>query len=173
MQRVNSTSKNMTSINQRANPAVPSLNNPSKPVNFKLIPNLNNFLKTITIMELEARAIKGYTLKKFVLGGKRSSDIYLVLFYRIGKTRYTIKSCRCIKIGSMVTVKEGSIVITKGLFNTREFKLQELPTNIVTSINENIRKFNEEYGKTLINLKAKVKIKSDKKKSNFFKGLDI
>ncbi len=174
MRRVNSTSKNMTNVGQQGNPAVPSLANPGKQTNFKIIPLLNNFVKSPSVLELDARKIGIYKLKKYNIKiNKQHTQTQLILTYRLKKTRYKVYSFTLATVGNGKKNIEGRIEISKGLFKQKEFKLQELPANIVSSINENIVKFNEAYDKTLINLKERVKVKITKKKLNFFKGLDV
>ena len=179
MKRVSSTSKGITNANQPSNIAVPSLQNPEKKDNFKPIPNLNNFIKSNVVFELNSRKKGIYKLKKYETGWPDGlgRDTRLLLSYKLGKTSYKIHAFALVRRkGNRPAGREnleGSIKISKGLFNTKKFKLNELPTNIVTSINQNITKFNEEYGEVLLSKEEKVKIKVVKKKTKFFEGLDI
>lgn len=171
MKRVSNISKAIMSQPVTNNPAVPSLGGLKTKVAFKEIPALNNFVKSHTISELDTRKIGIYKLKKFYKYGHKL--VYFVFTYRLGRTRYTIRSCTKVKLEKtpMKSI-EGYVKISKSLFRTKKFQLNELPVNIVKSINDNITSFNTEYELNLREKAVKLQKRKEKKKTNFFEGLD-
>ena len=173
MERVNQNS-NLQKSNINRIVATPSLISGQKGVYIKPISPLNSFIKSNGIVDLENRTAGKYELKKFNIGTMHTEKKWLVLNYKIGKTKYKITSITTIQIPNRrIENKEGKIEITKGLWNTKIFKIGDLPKNIVDSINENINKFNEEW-----NDKVKKELDSKKKKvedskNKFFEELDM
>lgn len=173
MKRTNSTFKAMTSQPTTNNPAVPSMGGERVKVHFKAIHELPNFIKSNNISELNSRKIGKYKLVEY--GAKLGDNhrIYFILSYKIKRTKYIIKS------GTKITdsknpsiIIEGNIKISKGIFKTKKFKLNELPSDIVHSINAHITIFNDLYGDMLNMINTKTIKKEEKRKNKFFNGLD-
>lgn len=172
MKRVNNTSKSLSNAPTIGNPSVPSMGGDRAKVHFKPVHPLNIFLKSHAISELDSRKAGIYKLERFSQGGKGSSEINLILSYRIKKTTYRILSYTKIKVGQQTTGKEGHVKISKRFFQTKTFKLIDLPKNVQDSINKNIVEFNTLYGEKLSITNDKKIKKEQKKKQGFFNGLD-
>lgn len=177
MKRITDISKGMTSQQKSSNP-VPNFSN-VKLTNFKPMPNLVKFTRHFVASDLDEfdnRKIGIYKFKRNEIRYKGTELTSLIFTYKLGKIRYQINSCiRIIEYGT-TKIGYGRIKISKGLFNKKEFRLEDLSQNIQNSINKNITKFNEEYKKILLveeekekETKAKQKIKNEK----FFKGLNL
>jgi hypothetical protein len=153
--------------------ATPSLISGQKGTVIRPVPVLTTFVKSNGTIELESRSVGIYDLKKNHTEKMNIDKKWLVLTYKIGKTKYRITSLTYTTIPKQrATTEEGTIEISKGLWNSQVFKYVDLPKNIVDSINENINKFNQEWNEQvkLDQQKAKEKVLSENDK--FFKGLD-
>jgi len=160
MRRVASTSKSMTSQQKSSNP-VPNFSN-VKTVNFKSMPSLISFLKNENT--LDSRKVGIYTLKRQITCHKAAPivDKYTIFTYKLGKTKYEIKSCEITIYKENENKTEGYVSINSGLFRNRVFYLEDLPNEITNSINKHINQFNKEYRE-----------KFDKEINKFVKGLDL
>jgi hypothetical protein len=158
--------------NNRQPIATPSLISGQKGVVIKPIPVLTTFLKSNGVVDLESRSVDKYDLKKFHTDKGNIDKKWLVLTYKIGRTKYKITSVTYTTIPKQrATTDQGTVKISKG-FKSHTFEYKDLPKNVIDSINENINKFNQEFNaKVLLDQeKAKERVVSDNDK--FFKELD-
>lgn len=176
MERVN-INKALTSKDTSQTPNAPSLAGSKLKINIKPVPLSNNFIKSHATSEFESRRAGNGKLTKNVL--KTNSPAkhvmkWVVLEYKVGKTKYIIKSCTKITANRLpMETVEGNVTIVKSLFKRKTFKLKELPKNIIDSIDMNITAFNNEYEED-IRSKALAKINEEKNKHvSFFEGLDV
>lgn len=175
MKRINNTFKAMTSQPTINNPAVPSMGGQPIKVNFKPVPNLSNFIRGHATVDLESRKTDKFKLKRkhYPESYTHNYVTYVILTYKVGRTKYILHSCtKFTGDKKATTTNEGYVKISKGLFKSREFKLVELPANIVTSINDQITLFNTAYEVSLVVAEDKLRKKKQKKEKNFFNGLD-
>lgn len=178
MERIN-INKALTSKDNQQPPNAPSLCGVSITVAIKPIPILQNLVKSQVGSTLESRKIGKYKLINYEM--KRNMTIgvctfkHTLLTYKLGKTKYEIKSLTYITKpkGRPAEKIEGEITIIKGLFKKKMFKIAELPKNIIESINENIVIFNQEYEASLIAKKTSKLIEAKQKEQSFFEGLDV
>ena len=173
MEKITNISKGLTSQETNTVPAVPSLAGKTIKIDFKPIPTLHNFVKSPSVTSIESRTAGKYQLTRYSHGGKGASDVRVVLSYKLGRTKYKITSYRKVKAEGKAGGNEGNIQITKNYFQTKEFKLVDLPKEVVDSVNSNIELFNGAYAIKLGEMELKRIEEEEKQSKGFFEGLDL
>jgi hypothetical protein len=158
-------------INKRT-PA-PSMISGQKGTVIKPLSNLTHLVKNNSSIHLENRKVGKYSLKRFEEHDQESTKQWLTFSYKLNKTRYKVKSVTYITFNKKRDENvEGEVEISKGFWNVKKFKVKDLPQNVVSSINDNINIFNEEWNKLVSDQQNSEKVKKEQEKNKFFEGLD-
>ena len=166
MERVN-INKSLTSKEIGQVPNAPSLAGSKVKTGVVPIPLLINFVKGKGNTFLGNRRVGIYKLSQ------RDNKHSKIITYKLGTTTYIIRSFHLIKMDKSSVSKEGYIIIKKGIFNKKKLMINELPKEVVDSINNNIKQFNIEYdNKVALGMLEKIDKEANKEKE-FFEDLNL